>query len=213
MSASPIATLNLFLRDPERAECKTRLADVLDKRRRARLADDLVRWTAALAVSHWPGPVRLRVEPATAAAGVAVRYRLPAFPQQGRDLGERMGNVLAASCPGNVQVVLGCDVPHLAPATLTRAARWVLDGRNVLGPATDGGFYLVAVQRYRDGLFRGIDWGTGSVRDRLLRNACALGIVFDELEPMCDIDRADDLAAAAEVFPPLREYEPGAADV
>ncbi len=206
MSVDRRATLNLFFRDPGAAACKTRMAAVLDPGCRTRLAADMVAWTVDTAKQHWPGPVLLRVAPAESAPRMAARFGLPALPQRGGDIGERMEEVLAESSPMEVQVVMGCDVPHLDPSVLRAAADAVRRGYSVLGPAADGGFYLISVGAFRPGLFAGISWGGDQVRRRLLENAARSGVRFVELETIRDIDRPGDLAAAAESYPPLRRY-------
>ena len=91
-------------------------------------------------------------------------------------------------------VLNGSDCPSLEPADLERAAGWLCgDAECVLGPATDGGYYLVGLRRALPGLFSGIDWGTPRVlaqsRDWLRANA----VDWAELRQLPDIDRAADL--------------------
>ncbi len=206
MSVDRQATLNLFFRDPGAADCKTRMAAVLDAGWRTRLAADMVAWTVDKAKRYWPGPLVLRVTPDESAPRMAALYGLPALPQRGGDLGQRMEYVLAGSSPTEAQVIIGCDVPHLDSSVLCHAAEAVRRGHSVLGPAADGGFYLISVSAFRPGLFAGIAWGGGRVRRRLLENAARAGVCFIELEPVRDIDRPEDLAAAAESYVPLRRY-------
>jgi uncharacterized protein len=99
--------------------------------------------------------------------------------------------------------VLGCDVPHVAGAELTRAAQLLREGHAVAGPAADGGFYLIGLSVLPDGLFEGIEWGAADVYRRLLANARRQAVGFTALEEIHDIDRPRDLKRIASCYPPL----------
>ena len=91
---------------------------------------------------------------------------LPRLPQSGGDLGERLsGTFLRLTALGYRRaVVIGSDSPTL-PVAILRAAFGTLrlDADVVLGPAEDGGYYLVGASRPVAELFRGIPWGTPGV--------------------------------------------------
>jgi uncharacterized protein len=65
----------------------------------------------------------------------------------------------------------------------------------VLGPATDGGYYLVGLRQPQPDLFRDVAWGTSSVRATTLRRAATLGLDVHLLPPLRDVDTAADLAS------------------
>lgn len=130
---------------------------------------------------------------ARAAAG------LPRLPQSGADLGERLEGTfraLLARAHRGV-VIFGADSPTLPPAILASAVAALREGSQmVLGPAEDGGFYLIGSRRDPQGLLRGIRWGTGSVLRRTLQAIDRAGVRAALLPEWYDIDRPADLARA-----------------
>ena len=122
--------------------------------------------------------------------------RLSFFPQRGRDVGERMERAFRkAFRDGFDRVVLvGTDCPGLTAAILTRAFRLLDRHPVVLGPAADGGYYLVGLQMPVPAVFRNMPWGTSRVLSRTTRILRSLGIAVASLPQLADIDRPEDLA-------------------
>lgn len=93
-------------------------------------------------------------------------------------------------------IVVGADAPHLEPARLTEAAAALAAGADVvLGPATDGGYYLIGLREACPALFRDIAWGSSAVLDATLARARASGLRVHLLPPTFDVDDTDGLAA------------------
>jgi hypothetical protein len=79
-------------------------------------------------------------------------------------------------------------------ANLARAARSLRAGKDlVLGPAADGGYYLIGLGRPLPSLFAEIPWGTGDVLAATRTRARALGLRTHLLPPSFDVDEVDDL--------------------
>src|SRR5688572_14192295 len=122
------------------------------------------------------------------------------MPQPDGDLGERMRAVMAALFARGAPAValVGSDLPHLTPAIVAEAL--ALAARDpdalVLGPAADGGYYLIAAQRVPD-VFSGIDWGSARVCLQTEQAAVANGFTVHFLQTMSDVDSVDDLRRAA----------------
>jgi glycosyltransferase A (GT-A) superfamily protein (DUF2064 family) len=116
------------------------------------------------------------------------------------DLGQRMRATMTALFARGAPAValIGSDVPHITAATIAEA--FALVGRDpdalVLGPAADGGYYLVAAQRMPD-VFSGIEWGSGQVLAQTERAAAARQFRVHHLATVADVDTADDLYRAA----------------
>jgi hypothetical protein len=77
-------------------------------------------------------------------------------------------------------LLIGTDIPSLTPGDLAEAASLVADDVLVIGPAADGGYYLIGTTRDEPSLFEGVEWGTGHVtRDTIRRvqedGTCWLG--------------------------------------
>ncbi len=196
--------LFLFAREPVEARAKTRLAPMLGAAGAARLARCMIGWSAANARANWPGPIRLALWPPQAADRFSDLPDIEMVGQRGADLGERMAAALA-SAPGPA-AVLGSDVPHLDGAVLRLAAQRLREGLNVIGPADDGGFYLVGLARPARHLFAGVNWSGVGVLGQVLENAARLNVSFELLPPARDIDTPGDLEAVARSFAPLADF-------
>ena len=117
------------------------------------------------------------------------------YPQGEGDLGVRMeGAFRDAFSRGAGRVVLvGTDCPGL-DAPVMRAAFAALRRKDlVLGPATDGGYWLIGLRRPAPALFADMPWSTDSVFERTRDRARSLGLSVHTLEPLPDVDRPEDL--------------------
>lgn len=119
------------------------------------------------------------------------------FPQQGDGLGERLEHAfgVAFAMGYDAVAVIGTDSPDLPSGHVRDAFRCLEEEKAdvVFGPATDGGYYLVASRKPHCGLFRGIPWSTGEVLVKSERNADSLGLTTVRLEVWHDLDTVDDL--------------------
>ncbi len=114
------------------------------------------------------------------------------LPQRGNDLSERCVNaiedLLERGCAG--ACLLNADSPTLPLATLEAAVTTLRrpGDRVVLGPALDGGYYLVGVKRSVPELFRAIAWSTGRAMAETEARAFQLGLAVERLPAWYDID-------------------------
>jgi hypothetical protein len=126
---------------------------------------------------------------------------LPAIRQRGADLGERLFNALAAAAvEATVVAAVGSDHPTLPLALVERAFGAVEAGADVvLGPAEDGGYYLIALaaRAVSPRLFAGVPWSTGQVLAATLERCRELGLRAELLPPASDVDTPRDLALLA----------------
>ena len=118
--------------------------------------------------------------------------------QEGRDLGERLYNGLRWASDGADHVAaVGSDHPDLESVRVEEAFDALDAGREaVLGPAADGGYYLIALRRdaLRQRLFEGIAWGGPSVLAATLSRLGELGLDAALLPEAHDLDTVADLA-------------------
>jgi rSAM/selenodomain-associated transferase 2/rSAM/selenodomain-associated transferase 1 len=89
-------------------------------------------------------------------------------------------------------VLIGSDIPELTKDHLTKAFDALNEHDLVLGPSTDGGYWLVGMKSPID-IFLGIDWGTNAVLNQTLETAGRAGLKTCLLDPLTDIDTFDDL--------------------
>ncbi|HYJ31887.1 MAG TPA: TIGR04282 family arsenosugar biosynthesis glycosyltransferase [Candidatus Binatia bacterium] len=192
----------LFAKAPRPGSVKTRLSPPLSPDEaaavaRACLEATLRRFPAAVPAS-WTLFLDGALEPwlarLAADRGVAVAS------QGGGDLGARLARAFRALHDGGARraVAIGADSPTLDPARIGEGlAR--LDGADaVLGPARDGGYYLIGIRPGREALFEGIPWSTPGVAEATRRRAAASGWTMAELPEWYDVDDAGDLLRAAE---------------
>jgi rSAM/selenodomain-associated transferase 1 len=124
------------------------------------------------------------------------------FPQRGRDLGRRIDHAMRVvhRASGGPVIALGADMPHVARREIARAGRALAGGADVvLGPAVDGGYYLIGTRMPQRAMFDDIAWGTGAVAAATRRRCRALGLALVELSPGFDVDGVRDLVALAGV--------------
>jgi len=202
--------LILFARPPIAGLVKTRLQPEYSPERAAEIAAYMIRATVELAVSAWPGDVALHAWPDTdhpLFRELAREFNIRLAPQTGGDLGARMLGALREGVERHGgAAVMGCDVPHCAWDVLDQANDWLARGKNVLGPAEDGGYYLVGVHEARSELFENMPWGSNQVLSMTLTRAETIGMEFELLAKLRDIDTARDLWLVAQKYEPLRQF-------
>lgn len=198
------ACLIIFTRYPEPGTTKTRLIPHLGRRGAADLQRQMTAHVLAqalplmtsrgleLEVRYEGGDARLM----RAWLGDAVTY----VRQGSGDIGRRMAQAFrAAEGRGNTAIVLiGTDIPDITTALLHRAFEKLCDDTIVLGPAADGGYYLIGLPckmlaPAAPGLFSGIAWGTATVLQVTCRRLKEQGFNYSLLETLEDVDRPEDL--------------------
>jgi rSAM/selenodomain-associated transferase 1 len=118
-------------------------------------------------------------------------------PQQGRDLGERLSGLLAALIAEGhaAAVAIDSDSPTLPMVYVAAAARLLSQKQAdvVIGPAEDGGYYLIGVTAAQPRLFEDVAWSTSSVLPTTLARVEKLGLRHQLLPPWFDVDTEYDL--------------------
>ena len=117
--------------------------------------------------------------------------------QRGDDLGARMeAAVRCAFHQGYGKVILiGTDCPQLTSPILESAFAELDSNEVVIGPAEDGGYYLLALKSVQPEFFRNKNWGTESVLPETIANAARLGLRYTLLPVLRDVDTAADAQA------------------
>ena len=115
--------------------------------------------------------------------------------QQGKDLGERMENAFATLFAEGYShvVIIGSDCPDLAAEQIDHAFTLLGSYPLVVGPARDGGYYLLGMNRLHQSLFDEIPWSTKQVLQETLSRAEEAGLGVGMLAPLSDIDTLEDL--------------------
>lgn len=114
--------------------------------------------------------------------------------QTGNGLGERMQNAaLEMLSAFDAIVIVGSDLPALSSQHFAQVISRLDQHDLVLGPADDGGYYLLGMKQVYEPLFAGISWGTSEVLAETLQRAERLHLSWALLEPLTDIDTWQDL--------------------
>jgi rSAM/selenodomain-associated transferase 1 len=114
--------------------------------------------------------------------------------QVGQDLGERMKNAFAENFELGIEkvVLIGTDCPSLEGIHLAQAFEALDQSDLVLGPARDGGYYMIGMKRRADFLFEGITWSTELVLSQTLALAAEQDLQTSLLPILEDIDTLED---------------------
>lgn len=121
------------------------------------------------------------------------------MPQRGEDLGQRMAQALSgALAQGKNVILLGSDCPAVSTSLLQEALDSLQQHDMVIGPAHDGGYYLIGLAQNVDigrcrSLFHRIPWSTPQVLSRTMERAEEQKLQVHTLPTLHDIDTADDL--------------------
>lgn len=97
-------------------------------------------------------------------------------------------------------IFFGADTPDLDVGTVRAAIAALLDNDVVIGPAEDGGYYLIGMQTAQPGLLCDMPWSTEHVFPETLKRCASLGLCHAALPVLADCDRPEDL----ERWPDLR---------
>jgi rSAM/selenodomain-associated transferase 1 len=191
----PLPSLLLFAREPVPGRVKTRLAAGIGEAEAARIYYYLARKVADQVRG---GPYRTVVyfDPPGALNEVKKwlgRRDLQFTPQGEGDLGDRLGAAIEKELEESpAVVVVGTDTPGVDRELVTEALERLGGAEVVLGPAEDGGYYLIGMKAPHPKLFQGIPWSTGGVLAATLSRARELGLRTSLLRTLQDVDTVQD---------------------
>ena len=184
----------MFTRAPRLGEVKSRLARQVGEKRALEVHRELgLRLVTALS-----GEFQLTVVFTPTDALAEMRSWLGDLrfvPQVQGDLGRRMAVAARDAFGRGAQrvIVIGSDAPQVDARIIRRADRALRSAPVVLGPALDGGYYLVGLRQVMPLMFENIDWGTSRVLRQTMERLGAQGVSPELLEPLRDIDTEEDL--------------------
>ena len=190
------STFGLFVKYPEPGRVKTRLAKSLGDELAAELyeaflSDLVTRFcdiNARRVLAYTPDDERSRQFFERLASGQFKLWAQPDGP-----LGERMQNFFETFGPGPI-VLIGSDSPTLLRCDVEHAlAALSNDVDCVLGPATDGGVYLIGLHRQPYSLFDRVEWSTSSVFEQMIAEVQHAGASLELLPLWYDIDTLNDI--------------------
>lgn len=112
------------------------------------------------------------------------------------DLGWRITSAFHNAFTSGMErvAIIGTDCPGLNADIIQQAFDLLSNYDLVLGPATDGGYYLIGLHRLVPELFKEINWGTSEVLQKTLAIAASLDLAVAFLPPLSDVDRPEDIS-------------------
>jgi uncharacterized protein len=171
----------VMVKAPVPGFAKTRLIPALSQSDAASLAlcfvqdvvNSALRIVPNVIVAYTPDAGRAILEP-------SLPRQVQWLKQQGEDLGERLNSAItrAASSGFSPIIVLGADSPTLPPSFIETACDALATDKTdvVLGPTTDGGYYLVGLRKTVPNLFHNVAWSTARTFAETARNTNELGL-------------------------------------
>ncbi|HEX5252643.1 MAG TPA: DUF2064 domain-containing protein [Mycobacterium sp.] len=211
MSLLPV-TLLVVAKAPEPGRAKTRLAATVGDRVAAEIAAAALLDTldAVAAAPVAARVVALAGDLDAAANAAEIRQRLASFtviPQRGEDFATRLANAHADAAGGLPVLQIGMDTPQVSADLLTDCAHRLLEAPAVLGPARDGGWWLLGVaEPAMAQCLRTVPMSVPDTGDLTLKALRDNGIDVVTIEALADVDFVDDVEVVRDACPPTSRF-------
>jgi uncharacterized protein len=182
--------LIIFVKAPRVGTVKSRIARTAGAERACAIYRQLVETVLGnvRAINH----VQLRFSPDDAAAEIGpwLRGDWQGETQGSGDLGSRMLRAFDAAFAGGAErvVIIGSDCPEIKVADVRSAWKQLRSHDLVVGPAIDGGYWLIGLRAPQPNLFEEITWSSDQVLGQTLQRAKSLGLRIQLLRLLADID-------------------------
>lgn len=197
MTTSRQPRVLVIAKAPVPGRAKTRLVPPLTAAQAAELQQALLLDTLDACRAELDRVAILYADPAEAADFERLAPATPLVLQDGRGLEAALGRTLERLVRDGPVAIVSSDVPGLPPGSLARTFAALDDGADVvLGPAFDGGYWLIAMARFHPGPLREIPWSTPAVLGVTLARCRDAGLRVELLETWRDLDTVVDLAFA-----------------
>lgn len=185
--------LLIFTRNPVLGQCKTRLARTIGDRAALNIYRFLLKHTARIAHAVDNTDVRVYYSDEIGRNDCWDESRFAKRRQKGADLGERMKNAFEEGFADGYRniCIIGSDMYDIDTPDIEEAFGLLSEKDAVIGPAEDGGYYLLGMKKPIPGIFDRMAWGTNTVFRETLNRLVSLD--YAELAVRNDIDYYEDL--------------------
>ena len=205
--SAPTPTLMIFTKAPIPGLVKTRLQPPLSAAQAAQLQGLLIRHCLQNLQGLTGVRLELWVNPNVDHAffrQLAAEFPLSLHQQSAGDLGQRMANAFTHHLiqPEKI-LVIGTDCPQINLAYVQQAFDLLEQNDAVIGPALDGGYVLLGLKRFHPLIFENIHWSTPQVLAQTRQGLIQAGFSWQELTPLTDIDRPEDLNTIPQIMAQL----------
>tara|TARA_B100001093_G_scaffold509794_1_gene574490 strand:- start:1392 stop:1997 length:606 start_codon:yes stop_codon:yes gene_type:complete len=195
--------LLIFAKNPDLGKVKTRLAKSIGEQKALEIYQTLLNHTLEIAASVNANKKvlftqRLEKHP------ILEKYKFEQGIQTGKDLGERMGNAVKIGFEKGYQkiVIIGADLFDLQTTDIEKAFEGLESYETCIGPAEDGGYYLLGLSFWDESLFQEKAWGTDQVLTQTLKNVSSKNVLL--LDEKNDIDTVNDLNTSPKLLELLK---------
>jgi len=184
--------LAIMAKSPEKGKVKTRLAKTIGEDQALAVYKNLLAYTIREAncalwdtTMHWAGNVNNDVN----------IHDFKSTVQKGEELGDRMSNAFTHEFKNGAErvVMIGADCAEITMQHIERAFGMLKIHDVVIGPATDGGYYLIAMNEIHNELLTDVPWSTEHVLEATKELAEENHLSIGYLETLSDVDHASDL--------------------
>lgn len=186
--------LILFVRNPVSGKVKTRIAETLGEQEALRIYKELLLHTHAISVKtnadkfvFYSDHLQL--------SDIWEDDRYCKYLQAGETLGDKMKDAFRRMFEKDYEkvIIIGSDCYELTAEIIESAFEKLNEGEAVIGPAKDGGYYLLGMKKIIPGVFENKEWSTASVCSDTIADFEKAGIRFSFLPLLNDVDTAEDV--------------------
>jgi rSAM/selenodomain-associated transferase 1 len=194
MNLDSKTVVGLFVKYPEAGKVKTRLAKTVGFEEAARIYDELAKTNfevlkkiqnvnVQIAIYYDPPERKIEIEDWLAKASLYI-------PQKGKSLDQRLIEAFRELFNRGYHkaIILGSDTLALSENILSEAIKKLDEKEFVIGPAMDGGYYLIGMSCFMPEVFEGIPWSTGEVLAKTIEKMNKYGYEYQLIETLEDLD-------------------------
>lgn len=189
----PENKLIIFVKNEEVGKVKTRLAKSIGNQKALQVYQRLVEHTHDVTRSL---PVNKEVWYSDEAENEDIwdQGSFTKRVQKGDDLGHKMAYAFKTSFGKGATnvVIIGSDSADIDAEIIEVAFEKLAENDVVVGPARDGGYYLLGMNKFHPQLFEGVEWSTDKVLQSTLKTVEQLGLTYAKLKPLNDVDTIED---------------------
>lgn len=184
----------VFVKNPVIGNCKRRLAKRIGDQNALHVYNQLLDYTASF-VQKLKYPVFVYYSDFIKEEDYWINRNVFKHQQNGEDLGIRMLNAFDEVLKLNFSnvLIIGSDCAQIDESDLEKAFEKLATNDVVIGPATDGGYYLLAMKGLISDIFKNIEWSNSQVFDTTLHRLNQLNKTVFLLDEKSDLDEFDDL--------------------
>ncbi len=197
--------LLIFTRNPELGKVKSRLAKSIGQKNALDIYIKLLQHTHDVVIQN-NATKRVGYSETIGEHDIWEGTLFEKFAQEGEDLGQRIENAFRQAFSDGYKkvIIIGSDLYDLRPYHIDQAFTALSQADTVIGPAKDGGYYLLGMTTMIPGVFKNKKWGEDSVLKDTLKDLESFSV--EVLEELNDIDHVEDLRPYPEfnIYTPIR---------